>query len=137
MKPELSLPSFNQERQSVESNLGTEKIAINNSAEVSNDNNTEKYEQRPEIGALLTDVSLTTFLPAPVNDAQNDDLTTTIGTTPLVANDDDLIEKEWVDKAKKIVSETTNDPYGREEAVAKLQVDYLNKRYGRKLGVAE
>ena len=32
----------------------------------------------------------------------------------LIANDDDIIEKEWVDKAKKIIAETKDDPYGRE-----------------------
>ena len=56
---------------------------------------------------------------------------------PLVASDDDLIEKEWVDKAKRIVSETKDDPYRREAEVGKLQVDYLQKRYGKELGMSE
>jgi len=50
---------------------------------------------------------------------------------PLVANDDDLIEKEWVDKAKRIITKTKDDPYRREHEVSKLQADYLRKRYGR------
>ena len=53
---------------------------------------------------------------------------------PTVANDDDLIEKEWVDKAKKIIAETQDDPYRREQEVNKLQIDYLRKRYGKELG---
>lgn len=60
---------------------------------------------------------------------QSDD---TVG--PTVANDDDLIEKEWVDKAKKIIAETQDDPYRREQEVNKLQIDYLRKRYGKELG---
>ncbi|MFZ2544479.1 MAG: hypothetical protein WAW80_00695 [Candidatus Saccharimonadales bacterium] len=56
---------------------------------------------------------------------------------PTVANDDDLIEKEWVDQAKKIIAETQNDPYMREQAVNKLQIDYLRKRYGKELGVSD
>ena len=36
---------------------------------------------------------------------------------PTIANDDDLIEKEWVDKAKKIIRDTQNDPHKREEEV--------------------
>jgi len=56
--------------------------------------------------------------------------------TPLVAGDDDLIEKEWVDKAKKIIAETKDDPYKREQEVGKLQADYLRKRYGHELGEA-
>lgn len=56
---------------------------------------------------------------------------------PAVAADDDLIEKEWVDKAKKIIAETKDDPYLREREVTRLQADYLKKRYGKELGVAD
>lgn len=54
--------------------------------------------------------------------------------TPAVAADDDVIEKEWVDKAKKIIASTKDDPYRREREVGKLQADYLQKRYGKNLG---
>lgn len=57
-------------------------------------------------------------------------------TGPTIANDDDLIEKEWVDKAKDIIAHTQNDPYQREKAVSQLQVDYLRKRYGKELGTS-
>lgn len=55
---------------------------------------------------------------------------------PISASDDDLIEKEWVDKAKKILAETKDDPYRRESEVNKLQIDYIRKRYGREIGSA-
>lgn len=60
----------------------------------------------------------------------------TDNSNPIVAADDDLIEKEWVDKAKKIIAETRDDPYKREREVSKLQADYLRKRYGREIGVS-
>jgi len=53
--------------------------------------------------------------------------------TPLVASDDDLIEKTWIDKAKHIVSETKTDPYQQEREVSKLQASYLLKRYGKQI----
>lgn len=56
---------------------------------------------------------------------------------PIVANDDDLIEKEWVDKAKQIIAHTKDDPYRREQEVSKLQADYLQKRYGREIGASQ
>lgn len=56
---------------------------------------------------------------------------------PTLAADDDLIEKEWVDKAKKIILDTKDDPFRREQEVAKLQADYLRKRYGKELGVTD
>ena len=54
--------------------------------------------------------------------------------SPQQAADEDLIEKEWVDKAKSIISSTKDDPHAREQAVIKLQADYLKKRYGKILG---
>ena len=53
---------------------------------------------------------------------------------PSSAADDELIEKEWVDKAKQIVAQTKGDPHGQEKAVSRLQADYLKKRYGKDLG---
>ena len=54
--------------------------------------------------------------------------------TPLIAADEDLIEKEWVDKLKSIISLTKDDPYERAKVIAQLQADYLRKRYNRTLG---
>ena len=58
-------------------------------------------------------------------------------TSPVVAADADVIEKEWVDKAKKIIQETKDDPYGRTERVNDLQRDYLKKRYNKELETSE
>lgn len=52
-------------------------------------------------------------------------------TNPITAADDDLIEKEWVEKAKRVVAETRDDPYAQDMAVGRLQADYLKKRYGK------
>jgi len=57
--------------------------------------------------------------------------------SPAIAADDDLIEKEWVDRAKKIIADTRDDPARREKEVGRLQVDYLKKRYGKELGAAD
>lgn len=54
---------------------------------------------------------------------------------PVVAADEDLIEKEWVEKAKKVIAETKHDPYLQEQAVSKLQADYLQKRYNKTVKV--
>lgn len=57
--------------------------------------------------------------------------------SPAIADDVDVIEKEWVDKAKKIVSATKDDPYNQEKQVSKLQADYLMKRYGKQIKTVE
>lgn len=53
---------------------------------------------------------------------------------PAVAGDDDLIEKEWVDKLKSIIALTKGKPYEQAKAIALLQADYLKKRHNRVLG---
>jgi hypothetical protein len=52
--------------------------------------------------------------------------------TPTVADDVNLIEKVWVEKAKTIVKQTKTDPYQQEKQVGMLQKDYQGKRYGKK-----
>lgn len=51
--------------------------------------------------------------------------------TPATADDVDVIEKEWVEAAEKVVHEHSDDPHAEEEAFEDLQVDYLKKRYGK------
>lgn len=55
---------------------------------------------------------------------------------PVAANDDDTIEKEWVDRAKQVIAQTKDNPYAREKAIGELQRDYLMKRYGRQIGTS-
>ena len=63
--------------------------------------------------------------------AQSDD------TAHLTANDVDLIEKEWVRKAKLIVERTLNDPYTQSDELSKAKADYIKKRYGRDVKIKQ
>lgn len=76
-------------------------------------------------------------LPTPVAPTTNDSAKAADDDMPAVAADEDLIEKEWVDRAKKIIADTKDDPYRREREVGRLQADYLKKRYGKELGAAD
>ncbi len=58
---------------------------------------------------------------------------TTGAQTPPTAADDDVIEKEWINKAKTVLNHTKGDPYTKEREVSKLQADYLQKRYGKQV----
>jgi hypothetical protein len=57
-------------------------------------------------------------------------------TTDLMADDVDLIEKEWVVKAKAIVAKTKDDPYQQNRAITQVKADYLKKRYNKDLKVS-
>ncbi len=53
---------------------------------------------------------------------------------PDEASDSDLIEKEWVIKAKQIVEHTAEDPYLQQQELSKMKADYMKKRYNKDLG---
>lgn len=55
--------------------------------------------------------------------------------TPGVAADNDLIENEWVDIAKRIITENKDDPYNLSNAITLLRADYMKKRYGKDINV--
>jgi hypothetical protein len=52
-------------------------------------------------------------------------------TSNLSAADVDLIEKEWVEKAKAIVARTHGDPFTQNKEINKIKADYIKKRYNK------
>ncbi len=102
--------------------------------EISPQNNERTQERNGGVVSLQqpTPIQLPAPVPVQVNDPQNSDSASS--NNPAVAADEDLIEKEWVDTAKKIIANTKENPYERERQVNKLQSDYLRKRYGKDLG---
>lgn len=105
------------------------------------DGDTHEHQSQPakspgegELPAPILPVTQVLQATTPVSD---DGVATPNSSTLLTAADDDVIEKEWVDKAKKIIGDTKGDPYRREYEVGQLQADYLEKRYGKKLGEVE
>lgn len=51
--------------------------------------------------------------------------------SPAVAEDVDLIEKEWVNKAKEIVAKTKNDPSQQNIELSRFKADYLKTRFSK------
>ena len=98
----------------------------------------EQYGEATPVASQGAIPQVVVPIPAALPMQPSDDAAATSGSAtddlPTVANDDELIEKEWVNKAKKVIAETKDDPYRREQEVTKLQIDYLAKRYGRELG---
>lgn len=56
---------------------------------------------------------------------------------PAIADDVDVIEKEWVNKAKEIVARTKDDPYQQNKEMEIVKADYMKKRYNKDIRVAE
>lgn len=98
----------------------------------------ERLEARPSSVEVNHQVSqaMPSVLPSPIVSHTQGDATGPVDDTPIVAADEDLIEKEWVDKAKQIIVNTKDDPYRREQEIKRLQLDYVRKRYGKEIGAA-
>lgn len=50
---------------------------------------------------------------------------------PDTAEDLDLIEKAWVQKAKDIVNSTQGDPYVQNKQLNKMKVEYVKQRFNK------
>lgn len=76
-----------------------------------------------------------TVVPAmPIQQSQfGDDTTVPSTTNPALADDSDVIEKEWVDKAKEIVARTQGDPHAKSNELTGLKKEYIQKRYGKSI----
>ena len=55
----------------------------------------------------------------------------TIVSVPTTADDGDVIEKEWVLKARQIVERTKQDPHMQTKEMHKFKAEYMKKRYNK------
>lgn len=58
-------------------------------------------------------------------------------TSTMIADDLDLIEKEWVDRAKRVVEQTRTDPYTQSEEINHIKTEYQHKRFNRQIKADE
>lgn len=137
MQPELNRGHNNFENGSPSVDYSFEVPDLNSSPEVNQGSQHENREQRPSSAEMAP--------PQPVVVAPSVPMPTTAApvqtaapeqaaSASLDANDDDIIEIEWVKIAKQVINQTQDDPRAREKALSELQKDYLMKRYGKVIG---
>lgn len=110
-----------------------ERVPVLPAPEAGVETGAERKEQAADTRAASADAA-GAAVPAqnPVTPLVQDDITPPASVTgPTIAADEDVIEKEWVDRAKKVVNDTKDDPYERSNQVTALQNDYQQKRFGR------
>jgi hypothetical protein len=83
--------------------------------------------QTPIIPPAQTAAITQTPVQQPISPSANPSL----AGTPVIADDADLIEKEWVEKAKEIVEQTKLDPFAQNKELNKMKADYMKKRYNK------
>lgn len=59
------------------------------------------------------------------------------GPAAAVLDDHDLIEKEWVNKAKQIVERNRDDPHKQSEELTVFKADYMQKHYGKSIKLSK
>lgn len=138
MEPTNSSPQFSPEHAPVAPTSFPE-ITRNEHLDVSPERPAERMEQSPLAASEVATAAAPQVVPtvvAPVTPVDDAVSVNSMSDVPILAGDEDLIEKEWVDKAKRIIAATANDPYVREQQINQLQREYLRKRYGKELGDA-
>lgn len=101
----------------------------------------EATPSTPEISPLPSQAAAFASAPPPPSFATNaaghgttsDVPVTTNTVAATTADDEDLIEKEWIYKAKAIVEKTRNDPHQQSRELNMLRAGYLQKRYNRNI----
>lgn len=137
MEPKSPTPHFETENPVVSYETKVESAPVQLTPEFGQvaERGGEQLEQRSD-SAIGQQAAPAPVLPPPIPMPAVDDTSSVADPSvgPVAAADEDLIEKEWVDRAKQIIEQTKDDPFRREQEVNKLQADYLRKRYGRELG---
>lgn len=57
--------------------------------------------------------------------------------TPTAVDDSGMLDKVMILKAKQIVAQTADNPFEQNRQLAYVKADYLEKRYGKVIKVAE
>lgn len=58
---------------------------------------------------------------------------TSKGVVSKVIDDKDLIEKEWVEKAKSIINQNRDNPHKQTEELTGVKAEYLEKNYNKSI----
>src|SRR5690606_18593518 len=90
----------------------------------------------PPVPSAVTPGNLAVANPAPAPPASVSPSTQTLA-TPAAADDADLIEKEWVQRAKALVAATKDNPHQQNKEMNKFKADYIKKRYNKEIKVSE
>jgi hypothetical protein len=128
--PQLEMPQVHPEQSSG---------GLENASEKSSSQAIERgvaSQQQPQVSGVSPQTSVNAN-GVPAQQASSTSSQAVSGGTPHIADDIDLIEKEWVVKAKEIVAKTKDDPYRQNQEMSKVKADYLKKRYNKDLRLSE
>jgi hypothetical protein len=128
--PQLEMPQVHPEQ----SSGGLENVSEKSSSQAIERG--VASQQQPQVSGVSSQTSVNPHGVPPQQASSTSSQAVSVG-TPHIADDIDLIEKEWVVKAKEIVAKTKDDPYRQNQEMSKVKADYLKKRYNKDLRLSE
>lgn len=129
---EFNYPEYNQDQTSKLGEQQQEQLGTHNIEEQSMSKAIERgvIKQGQQTQPIPFSTNPIINFPQDHPSPQNTQATPPI-TSGLSASDTDLIEKEWVVKAKAIIERTKDDPRQQSNELNKIKADYQKKRYNR------
>jgi hypothetical protein len=85
------------------------------------------------VSQVVQDDSQTVVIPTGPTTAQDPPISdlASSSSSSLIADDVDVIEKVWVQKAKTIVNETKDNPHDQSAQLSNIKRDYIKKRFNK------
>ncbi len=133
-QPELNINPGQIELGGVSSEVDPSSVIKASSPEINSGNETKPTSTMVSTSPIEPVLSSNPILLANSDQSQ---MKSPQGGNPIIADDNDLIEKDWVDKAKDIVLKTRHDPFLESKEINAFKADYLKKRYNKVLKVRE
>ena len=127
MEPNRELPPVDSVEHIKQTSDESEKLLINPENAVSSAANQKPAASQSAPPPAQQPLQYTAQSTPPAKPLQDDS---------LIADDSDLIEKEWVTKAKEIVEQTKNDPHLQSDEMSKFKAQYQKKRYNKDVKVS-
>ena len=128
-----SLPAPASPENPPAANIGSANIAQNHTEIRSEVQAAVGQQAAPSMAAFALPVPTAPLPVLPTSSVSS----TTNSSSPVIADDSDLIEKEWVQKAKEIISQTLNDPHQQSKELNIFKADYMQKRYNKTIKMSE
>lgn len=112
-------------------------VPQNYNVQDSNPNTNPVPNSLPPVQSSQVNTTVTSTGQSATGQAGNSAHSGITASTPSIADDADLIEKEWVEKAKEIVEKTRDNPFLQNKAISEIKVDYIKKRYNKDVSKSE
>ncbi len=87
-----------------------------------------KQTTAPSLPTIPTDMPVSQAPVIPSDDSQ-----ASASDDQINADNPDRIERQWIDKAKEIVSQTKDDPYKQKSEMSKIKAEYIKTRFNKVL----